>query len=107
MPPAMTTVNAADLLRIRGERNRLLGHHLFLPSAWDILLFLQTIDIARPIDVICRSLAMHPTNADRWLGVLLDEGLVEASHGSDGQLAFRLTRRARNNLEAAFSAASH
>lgn len=107
MPPATLTVNAGDLLRIRGARNRLLGRHLFLPGAWDILLYLQCRDIPCLTEAICQALSMHASNADRWLAVLEEEGLVERARVPDGRTVFTLTSRAQDDLTMALSAGSY
>lgn len=101
MPPAMRGLSAGELLRIRAARNRLLGQHLFLPSAWDILLYLKAEDDARTTTAISAALTMPDTNADRWLSVLRDEGLVESQGQIDGAPGYRLTRHAQDSLASA------
>jgi DNA-binding MarR family transcriptional regulator len=100
MLTANNAERAGDLLRVHGERNRLFGEHLFTPDAWDILLHFHTAGGSQPVEAIREALDLFEDTADRWIAVLENENLVER----DGPGAFRLTDRARRDMEKALTA---
>ena len=63
----------------RRRRNRLFGDGVFAEPAWDMLLDLYVQDhLGRAVSIqsLCVAAAVPPTTALRWIGRLVDRGLV-------------------------------
>lgn len=78
----------------RRRRNRLIRYQFFAEPAWDMLLELyirrhggQTTDVANLCDV--SGVAM--TTALRWVGLLIETGLVNWTHPSFGETDVQLS----------------
>ncbi|KQN00318.1 winged helix DNA-binding protein [Sphingomonas sp. Leaf25] len=84
-PPAgvMGTVTAAEVrgaIRARRLRGQYLPAELFADPAWDMLLDLFAAWLERTqvsVSSLCIAAAVPPTTALRWIGTLVDAGLVE------------------------------
>lgn len=71
---------ARRYLRLRRERDALLGARLFADPAWDLLLDLFAAGVEGghvSVSSACIAAAVPPTTALRWLKLLEDRGLIE------------------------------
>jgi DNA-binding MarR family transcriptional regulator len=71
---------AEQCLRLRRQRDKIFGSVFFGEPAWDILLdlFLAREKGLRPVSVtsLCIASAVPSTTALRWIGVMVQEGLL-------------------------------
>lgn len=91
---------SAVALRVRRHRNHIFNEKVFADPAWDILLMLQSIGPLSP-PVLAKEIELSENVLERWLGVMVDKGLVE--HTPDG--AIKLTELAAHKLQRIFSEA--
>lgn len=73
---------AKNLFAFRRRRNEFFGGMLFADPAWDILLELYIMRVARkPVRVknACIASGVPATTALRWIGLLQEQGLIERS----------------------------
>ena len=76
---------ASELYEIRRRRDRFLSPALFAEPAWDLLLdlFISRVSGRRvSVTSACLAAAVPETTGLRWIGILIDQGLVERSDDS-------------------------
>jgi DNA-binding MarR family transcriptional regulator len=75
-----TTSLAEQFLRLRRHRDKIFGSGFFGEPAWDILLdlFLARAKGLRPVSItsLCIASAVPSTTALRWIGFMVQEGLL-------------------------------
>lgn len=101
--PAVAPRDIRAAIRARRLRDKIIPGGLFEDPAWDMLLDLAAAELERvqvSVSSLCIAAAVAPTTALRWIGKLIDAGLLERRPDPfDRRRAFMaLTERGRDAM---------
>ncbi|WP_052223499.1 helix-turn-helix domain-containing protein [Novosphingobium malaysiense] len=99
---------AAKLYRFRRQRDALFEAGLFSDPAWDLLLDLYAAEQSKKqvcITSACIAAGVPTSTGLRWIGILVQNGLVERhdDHADARRSYLLLTDKARNAMDALFA----
>ena len=106
----ISAIDVRRILRARRLRDEFFGRDLFADPAWDIMLDLFAAGLERhevSVSKTCHAAGVPPTTALRWIGALVDRGLVvrQADGRDRRRIYIRLTDKAADQLTAYFDRA--